>query len=780
MALTCPVPQCLFGAREVARGLHSVSPASSGACGQPGCEDRLPLVQGACRVLADRTNSGKNSEVGASPVGGPDRTNGDPLRTKTLSSPSCLPVLAGALVVALCARPVAAQVGNFTFVHLTDEHFPHDATSAEVIRQVTQLGAVRLAPFGIESDRPSFAISTGDMTEFGMDGWQQYLSAWQGAPFPVYHQTGNHDNTWTALRQHIRELHGSDPYSFDYGGCHFVGIDTATPQDPRSSIGREVLLWLDRDLATVRAATPLFVFMHHPIPGSEFACEFDYDRLLDRFAGHNVVLFLAGHSHGAARFKPGPFDGLMGGSTFGKIPGYAIVILRDGKLYVAYRVAAEPEATTELLTKEIPPRPLVPVVTITLPAEGTDVVPTNCRVEAALADSPHRLVAAQVAVDGKTFLDLTLTGRRAVGTIPAEKLTPGAHRLRIGFKTETGEIFGRSTFVYVPASQPRVRWRTFLDGSSKSTPLVTGDRLYVGADDGKLYCLETTTGKIQWAFAAGGEILTDPCQTESGVCFGSGDGVVYTVSAEGKEVWRQQIGSPVYSSPVGERGLVFFGSNSGKFYCLSARTGAVKWVCREPTYGIESKPFLAEGVVYFGAWDQYVYAVRAETGALLWKCKGEASATKPAARYYSPADCGPVAAGGKVFIPDRGYLLSVIDAKTGQRLAPGASVGGVSLLPDGSGVLLRKTKGVAKWTLTGEQVWETEVETGFRPTTIASGGDRLFGVSDRGLLSCLDTSSGGVLYQYQVTPRLWVMSTPVVHDGTVYVSAMDGSVTAVR
>jgi len=59
-------------------------------------------------------------------------------------------------------------------------------------------------------------------------------------------------------------------------------------------------------------------------------------------------------------------------------------------------------------------------------------------------------------------------------------------------------------------------------------------------------------------------------------------------------------------------------------------------------------------------------------------------------------------------------------------------------------------------------------------------GNRLFVISDRGLLSCLDSESGDIVYQYQVTPRLWAMSTPAVHAGVVYVSAMDGSVTALR
>lgn len=690
-----------------------------------------------------------------------------------------LTLLASALAPAPGLNADPPPVDDFTFLQLSDEHFPYDPTSAEVIRTALTSGPIRLAPFGLLSDPPSFALSTGDMTEFGEEGWPAYVAAWRNAPFPVYHQTGNHDNTWACLRHRIRQLHGANQYSFDYGGCHFLGLDSASPQDPRPTISRETLLWLDRDLKNVDPATPLFVFMHHPPGPREFAGAFDCERLFQKLTGRNVVLFLVGHGHGARKLHAGPFDGIMGGSTFGKIPGYAIITIRHSKLYAAYRVATDPEANRALLTKDVPSRFVVPHVTIASPAEGVEVAAAECPVKAVLGTESNPPVSAQALVDGEDAVPLRVMGRTAAGRLPASLLTPGSHWLRVEFKTSAG-VFGGATFFRVAGATPRVVWQTFLDGSSKSTPLIDAGKAYVGADDGMLYCLDAATGNRLWTFPTRGEILTAPCRTAAGICFGSGDGRVYTVDAHGKLVWRTDLGAPVYSSPLTSHGLVFLGTNTGTFCCLSARTGHVLWRTHEPTYAIETKPFLADAKLFFGAWDQYVYAVEANTGRVVWKVKGEASATKPASRYYSPADCGPVVLAGKVYIPDRGYLLSVIDESTGQRLTPVASVAGVSLAPDGTGVLLKKTHAVAKLSSDGRVVWETEVPAGYLATTVAGEGKRLYLVSDRGLLSCLDADSGRLVYQIQVTPHLWTMATPAVHDGTVYLSAMDGSVTALR
>jgi len=46
------------------------------------------------------------------------------------------------------------------------------------------------------------------------------------------------------------------------------------------------------------------------------------------------------------------------------------------------------------------------------------------------------------------------------------------------------------------------RWRFFADGPVRFSPLVHAGRVYFGADDGALYCLDAQTGTLQWRFVA--------------------------------------------------------------------------------------------------------------------------------------------------------------------------------------------------------------------------------------------------------------------------------------
>ncbi|HEU4753082.1 MAG TPA: metallophosphoesterase, partial [Armatimonadota bacterium] len=138
--------------------------------------------------------------------------------------------IAGGLVVPTRARTAASSIPDFTFIHCSDIHVPPGVQrktgpaggpqfgSAEVIAQIKTLTApITLRPSGVTVPAPSFAIATGDLTEFGgLNGWwEDYLRLWQGSPFPVYHESGNHDATWACQRFHIRALHGSPYYSFD-------------------------------------------------------------------------------------------------------------------------------------------------------------------------------------------------------------------------------------------------------------------------------------------------------------------------------------------------------------------------------------------------------------------------------------------------------------------------------------------------------------------------------------------------------------------------------------
>ena len=80
-----------------------------------------------------------------------------------------MPVL---LLLAALLAPLPAGAEGFSFLHLSDVHAPM-AASRETIAQARDAGPIRLAPYGVTAPPPSFAVVTGDVTEFGgADAWR--------------------------------------------------------------------------------------------------------------------------------------------------------------------------------------------------------------------------------------------------------------------------------------------------------------------------------------------------------------------------------------------------------------------------------------------------------------------------------------------------------------------------------------------------------------------------------------------------------------------------------
>lgn len=104
-----------------------------------------------------------------------------------------------------------------------------------------------------------------------------------------------------------------------------------------------------------------------------------------------------------------------------------------------------------------------------------------------------------------------------------------------------------------------------------STPAVVGDRLYVGAEDGELHCVDPTTGEGVWTFQTGAGVWSSPCVIDGTVIFGSRDYHVYALdAATGAERWRVKLDGRIISSPCIVDGAIYIGTATGYFYCLAA------------------------------------------------------------------------------------------------------------------------------------------------------------------------------------------------------------------
>ena len=118
----------------------------------------------------------------------------------------------------------------------------------------------------------------------------------------------------------------------------------------------------------------------------------------------------------------------------------------------------------------------------------------------------------------------------------------------------------------------RQLWR--YDGNAVgyySTPAIQNNRIWVGAEDGRLHCLDARSGKLIWSFKTMGGVWSSPCVVDGKVIFGSRDKNLYCLDADnGHEFWRLPLDGRIISSPCIVDGMIWIGTATGYFYCISA------------------------------------------------------------------------------------------------------------------------------------------------------------------------------------------------------------------
>ncbi len=155
-----------------------------------------------------------------------------------------------------------------------------------------------------------FHFETGDMIYANYSqppaaavAYRGMLSNIQRAQLPVpnFSVPGNHDNTGctVALKDHHPDnplfchglwtkYMGPHRWSFNYGGCHFVGVDWRRPTSEglwEDAAPEAAATFMQADFARVKEGTRIFMFVHFPSGTPQFhnACS----RVTYGFGGHN-------------------------------------------------------------------------------------------------------------------------------------------------------------------------------------------------------------------------------------------------------------------------------------------------------------------------------------------------------------------------------------------------------------------------------------------------------------------------------------------------------------
>ena len=324
----------------------------------------------------------------------------------------------------------------------------------------------------------------------------------------------------------------------------------------------------------------------------------------------------------------------------------------------------------------------------------------------------------------------------------------------------------------------RILWISEIGDCSHSSPVVVNGKVFVGSDDGKIYCLNENDGSRIWVYETGGSVQSSPAVVDGMVFVGSTIGF-YAFHEEdinndgiGDLIWKNLTIKDLWSSPVVTNGKVFVGAvNTGnKFYCLDENTGNLIW-SYETRGRCQTSPAVTDGKVFISPfWGGYIYCLDENTGNLIWKYKiggyeGASSPTVVNDRVFVASYPG------KVFCIDENYGSYIWSSETGGNSAystPAVAYGKVFVgSADGKTYCLDE--------ITGQKLWSHETGGGYPVLSSPAVADGLVFVgSPDNKIYALSESNGDIVWSYATGDS--VSSSPAIAKGKMFVGSSDGKV----
>jgi len=338
------------------------------------------------------------------------------------------------------------------------------------------------------------------------------------------------------------------------------------------------------------------------------------------------------------------------------------------------------------------------------------------------------------------------------------------------------------------SSKENVRWKTKIEGTGNSSPVVWGNRVFLqvaspDATERSLLCLDAGTGKEVWRRSIPGVKVkfradssaasATPATDGEGVYipFWNGkDVIMVAYNFKGDKLWERNLGEFVSqhgagASPIVYKDLVIFSVDKDAFRDTMKKTGPVE----NPST---------------------LFAFDKKTGKTVW----EMPRVAVRACYSAPYLVEKPGAEPELIVTSTSAITSY-DPTTGKSnwnwtwnfpkgalrtIAPANYVNGwlVAYAGDGDGrrfMVGVELKGQAK-NIRGEQAWSAEKikETPYVPCPLVKG-EHIYFVGDFGTVGCVEAKTGKRIWFERLQDTKFY-SSPVMIDGKIYAPSEGGDV----
>lgn len=364
--------------------------------------------------------------------------------------------------------------------------------------------------------------------------------------------------------------------------------------------------------------------------------------------------------------------------------------------------------------------------------------------------------------------------------------------------------FATATKWNVPKGQG-IQWRTAIPGMAHSSPVISGDRIYLttavrkaegdaelivglygsiapvedeGAHDFEVLCVDRRSGEILWSQTAwqgvpaiprhpkGSHAASTPATDGEHVVAFFGSEGLYAYDKDGKLLWKKSFGV----------------LDSGFFMVPKAQ------------WGFGSSPVIHEGRVYVQCdvqKDSFVAALDVKTGEEIWRT----------AREEVPTWSTPTVhvAGGRRLLLLNGYKrMAGYELDTGKEvwhLSGGGDIPvptpvvahGLVFITNAHGriapILAISTAAEGELAIDAKEcahmAWSETRRGNYMQTPLVYG-DKLYLCADAGVLTCIDARSGEQHYRQRIEGGVGFTASGVAADGKLYFTSEEGDVYVVK
>ena len=235
------------------------------------------------------------------------------------------------LLAVFVSHGIAADSAPFFFLQLSDPQFGFIDNNKSISAETEAMNKAVTAKNQL---KPPFVVITGDFVNNSKS--KEQIAAYKSmiaqidSSVKVYMIPGNHDigKVSRASIDNYKKNYGETHFSFRYGDCAFIGIDSNIIKEEDKEREEVQFKWLEQELQKTKDARFKFVFTHcsvflkrmdEPVNYSNFSLPMreKYVRLFQKY-GVNAIF--AGHLHNNAYGKVGNMEMITIGPV-GKVLG---------------------------------------------------------------------------------------------------------------------------------------------------------------------------------------------------------------------------------------------------------------------------------------------------------------------------------------------------------------------------------------------------------------------------------------------------------------------------